>query len=452
VKETYKYLHSQLLQWVEKFVSDLQHCGCATKIAYRRQLHEFVAAMVKATSVNRIPFTYTATMFKEWLRDLSKYFAVVTLQARAVPVSKFLDYLEQKGVLKNNPVQQLLRKYPREGLRGIVRVVVAGTPHLCLKDLKIHRPATSKLWPTIQMFLAHERSLGKAYSSEETQLRRFDKFLHTNFPATIALSAHIVEKWRSLLSQCSPAYRYENFLLIRKFCKYQRRLDPHAYVPASDVVSCKGHFVPHIYSPSEITTLLNAASRLKPLNYSISRPKMMYTMLTLLYTSGLRISEAVKLEIRDIDWGEQSLHIRETKFYKSRIVPLSTTAFAVLKDYLQICYTYGLGKDSPIFMNLRTKMPYSSAHFRDLFKRLLKCAGLYRPGRGLPRLHDFRHTFAVRRLEQWYQQNADVQSKLVLLSTYMGHSGLLGTQKYLTMTPELLRQASGRFNKYYHRQ
>ena len=175
------------------------------------------------------------------------------------------------------------------------------------------------------------------------------------------------------------------------------------------------------------------------------------TLLLVLYGAGLRFSEATALTLADVDLSENVLTIRATKFYKSRLVPIGPQLATELASYMPLRRRCGLaqGKASFLLAN-RDGTRLASSTVQAAFDALRRIAGVRRMtgGRQIPRLHDFRHSFAVHNLTAWYRQGADVQRLLPALSTYLGHSDLEGTKVYLTMTPELLQQASLRFERY----
>jgi integrase len=253
------------------------------------------------------------------------------------------------------------------------------------------------------------------------------------------------------LNGLHPTTQYTNFLLIRKFCVYLRRTDPEAYVPGEWNGPHGKQFIPHIYSQSELIRLLKGAAELKASPHCPLRPQMIRLLIVLLYTAGLRLGEALKLTLCDINWNDRYIHIRETKFYKSRLVPLSCSAMKELDSYVQLSQRSGIpsSRDSPVFQNRHTRSPYSAMCMRHIFRHLCRHLGIKTLAGRVPRLHDLRHTFAVNRVEEWYRKGDDVQSKLGLLSTYMGHTGLEGTQRYLTMTSDLLQKASERFEGFF---
>jgi site-specific recombinase XerD len=170
----------------------------------------------------------------------------------------------------------------------------------------------------------------------------------------------------------------------------------------------------------------------------------------LLYGAGLRISEALSLTLADVDLPASLLTIRESKFYKTRLVPMGPDLTGALGTYVaQRAKDHSTEWDAALFLT-RTSTPLVRRTAEHIFSRLRVRAGLLRRdgGRFQPRLHDLRHTAAVHRLVSWYRQGADVQRLLPQLATYLGHVHIAATQRYLTLTPELLREASQRFEHY----
>jgi len=173
--------------------------------------------------------------------------------------------------------------------------------------------------------------------------------------------------------------------------------------------------------------------------------------LLLLYGAGLRHSEALALTLADVDLAEALITIRETKFHKTRTVPLPPRLNDEMRCYLEsrLRVRHPRTSDSSFFV-LRNGARVPGYLVDQAFSRLRKYVGISRSdgGRFQPRLHDLRHSFAVHRLTAWYREGANVQALLPCLSTYLGHVGLAGTQVYLSMTPELLQEAGKRFEQY----
>jgi site-specific recombinase XerD len=170
-----------------------------------------------------------------------------------------------------------------------------------------------------------------------------------------------------------------------------------------------------------------------------------------MYGAGLRRGEVLGLTAGDVDLPNSLLTVRNTKFFKSRLVPINADLTKVLQDYSRwrAATHTSAGTTSTFFLS-RQGEAIRHCSLVSAFKRLRECAGIRRAdhSRYQPRLHDLRHTFAVHRLTEWYRQGADVQRLIYHLSVYLGHSSLAHTQVYLTMTPELLRQAGSSFERY----
>jgi site-specific recombinase XerD len=208
--------------------------------------------------------------------------------------------------------------------------------------------------------------------------------------------------------------------------------------------------LPYIYSRKELQLLLEAVDVSRKHAIRLDRDTFRTLLLTL-YGAGLRTSEALHLTMRDVDLANAVLTVRNTKFYKSRLVPVASQLASALQAYAKRRSNRPLpeGMESAFFAN-RDGTQVRKHNVDHAFKRLLETAGIGRKddGRRAPCLHALRHTAAVHRLTSWYREGADVQRLLPALSTYLGHAHLDGTSVYLSMTPELLHEASVRFDRY----
>ena len=208
---------------------------------------------------------------------------------------------------------------------------------------------------------------------------------------------------------------------------------------------------PYIYSREELRRLLDAVTTYRK-RVNQLEPHTFRALLLLLYGAGLRRGEALALTVADVDLGAAVLTIRNTKFGKSRLVPLGPQLVRAMQEY--VVQRRGSGasqaQEVPFFAN-RDGTPLAARTVSKAFAQLRQAAGVSRENGGArcqPRLHDLRHSFAVHRLTDWYRQGADVQRMLPLLSTYLGHTSIVGTRVYLRMTPELLHEAALRFERY----
>ena len=207
---------------------------------------------------------------------------------------------------------------------------------------------------------------------------------------------------------------------------------------------------PYVYSIDELRRLFEATSVVHVKSTPLQAP--MYRMLLiLLYGSGLRIGEALNLTLRDIDVIERIITVRDTKFFKTRLVPIGPKLTGQLAVYTQQRRQLPLpsGDDSRLFTT-KTGRGWPYPHVITLFQKVRRAAGIgsatgeCRP----PRIHDIRHTAAVHRVIAWYRTGRDVQRLLPRLATYLGHIDIKSTQRYLHMTTDLLQEASQRFAKY----
>ncbi len=300
----------------------------------------------------------------------------------------------------------------------------------------------------ISMYISHKRALGHKFKTEDDLLRSFCRAIGdvqlTCIEAESVLvflngKGPVTSYWAKKYHVLSGLYR---FALARGFVNNVPL--PHT-IPRLDAPA----FVPYIYSHSEIKRLINAV----PLACAGKVPVDDYVykaLLLLLYGAGLRISEAVSLNIGDVDLNQAILYVRGTKFYKTRVVPLSKDLTQVLIDYIDKRNNRQIVDANAPFFCFRNGTPLSKSASQSFFRRLRTIAGVVREGdeRHQPRLHDFRHSFAVNRLVAWYRSGADMHDLLPKLATYLGHVNLSATQRYLTMTPELLHEASLRFEHY----
>jgi site-specific recombinase XerD len=304
-----------------------------------------------------------------------------------------------------------------------------------------------RLSSVVENYIAHKRSLGMLFNTDAVRLRAYVKAMgdidiRRVRPAAVRQFLYgvgpVTAYWFSKYHSLNPFYRYaiahhhvsKNPLPLTKPCEPAR-------------------FEPYIYTNQDMQRLIDAADSRHRFVWILD-PHTVRTLLLLLYGTGLRISEALRLNLDDFDVENRVLTIRETKFFKSRFVPVGEDLGLVLREYLD--QQWPAERRTPTAPLLRTqeyeRIKRQTAEL--VFKRLREKAGVARPStaRYQPRLHDFRHTFAVVRLVTWYRVGKNVQRLLPHLTTYLGHLRIMETQRYLTMTTELLQQASLCFERY----
>jgi site-specific recombinase XerD len=294
-------------------------------------------------------------------------------------------------------------------------------------------------------------STGGKHGQTLAVARRLDQFLAIAYPEVTSLTKDVLRAWfdtfKHLKYTSQARYRTATF----QFCKFLHSRDfKTATQEEFEPLRHSRTFRPHIFSIEQIKVLLQSARKLAPRPCDPLRHSRTELIVGLLYSSGLRIGEIVRLLVRDYESDSGILTIRETKYAKSRIVPLSDSAQRLIDCYLVQRVQLGLKFKSqdPILCGPGGRRPCLGSIQRTLVRLMRQCG--FKPNRGRcgPRIHDIRHTFAVHRLLQWYREEKDVQILLPRLVTYMGHRGLESTQLYLSVTPDVLREASTRFAQF----
>lgn len=306
----------------------------------------------------------------------------------------------------------------------------------------------SCLAPRMEAFIALRCLADTDYQSQTRLLVYFDNFLMKEKFNAQFLSREIIEIYLAGISHLKARTWYNRFSVVSQFCRYLSQFEPRCYVPEA-MRKTKPYIsrIPYIYTKTEIRNLLSKAFKLSP--RSLLRAHTYHTLFGLLYTTGIRIGEALALNINDVYLNTQRLHIREGKFHKARWVPLSASTCVMLSNYIDKYQSIDLATvDAPLFISSRYKrLHYSTVQLT--LRTLLKECGIH-TGKGLgPRIHDFRHTFAIHRLLEWYHDGKDINARLPALATYMGHVNVSSTHIYLQATPELFEEANKRFLKYY---
>jgi len=306
----------------------------------------------------------------------------------------------------------------------------------------------SPLAAPIRRLCELRRIEGCDYHAQAQLLFYFDRFLVEQKLAEPCLTRRIVEAYEKTLSHLTPRGRANRMCVVRQLCEYLSRNAPLTYVPEPlRTPSSYAAFAPSIYSEEEVRALLAAAANLPP--PGTLRGPTYQTLLGLLYSTGLRIGEAMALNLADFHHDETQLYIAQGKFHKARWVPLSASTAEALSRYVdRRQQTRPCSPDSPLFLNQCARRLHHCT-VNQCFHDLLKQCGIARRGRTGPRLHDLRHTFAVHRLLGWYREGVDINTKLAWLSTYMGHVDIRSTHVYLHPTAELLEQVNGRFHRHY---
>ena len=301
----------------------------------------------------------------------------------------------------------------------------------------------------VEEYVELRRSLGFKLLDAQNGLIQFASFLEQSRAPHITIA--LAMNWAQQNKNARPAEWAKRLSFVRGFARHWSAHDSRTEVPPSGLLPYRpARARPYLYSNDEIRKLLQAARKL-PSAHRLRGPTY-YSLLGLLAVAGLRISEARNLQTEDVDLKQGVLTIRGTKFGKSRLVPIHPSTRKVLSDYATRRDRFLRRRPATFFVSGRgTRL--DGAEIRRTFYVLSRQVGLRGPSDSHgPRLHDFRHRFAVETLVQWYRSGQDVERRLPVLSTYLGHIHVADTYWYLSACPELMGLAVKRFENYWEKQ
>lgn len=303
----------------------------------------------------------------------------------------------------------------------------------------------SALRASAEEYLAMRRALGFRLTTQGRHLMRFVAFCEDR--GADHVSADLAIEWATQTTRGSSdeVYQARRLDIVRIFGRHLQALDPATEVPPDDVLSRRYRRIPpYLYSPQEITALMSAADGLEP----VLRAVTWRTLIGLLAVTGMRQGEACRLHRDDVDLSDGTVVIRDSKFGKSRQVFLHPTAVAALRAYQRARdRTFPQPQANSFLVNSRGG-PLDGHNIQSSFTVLIAATGIAAPpGRRGPRLHDLRHTFTVATMLDWYRDGGNVQARLPLLSTWLGHIDPKSTYWYLQAVPELLALAAGKLEQ-----
>lgn len=305
----------------------------------------------------------------------------------------------------------------------------------------------------IDDYLAERRRLGFQLRARDTFLAGFARFVasrHHRGPLTVEIMTQWVRQGKG--GQGSPGTWARRLAKLRHFIGYLKQFEPQTEIPEASIFGPEpGRVAPHIYREDEIVELLAAARRLGP--RASLRPATYETLFGLMASTGLRVSEAIHLHDADVDLKQAMLTVRQTKFAKSRQLPLHPSTVEALAHYRrQRARHVPTTADSPFFISSRGRrlgQPLGERQVHRVFNALRdSLAWVNRGAHEAPRLHELRHAFAVRRVMLWHAEGTNVDQMMLALSTYMGHAEIFYTYWYLTAVPELMALAGERFERF----
>jgi len=300
----------------------------------------------------------------------------------------------------------------------------------------------------VEAYLAERRRLGYHLRSTGPALKSFARYVDS-LELAGPLKVEVMAAWarQAKTNSDDPTTWARRLKRLRPFTRWLQQFDPGTEVPDSTVFGPIGwRPAPHIFTEQEVLELLAAARRLEP----DLRGATYEALFGLLAATGLRVSEAVHLLDRDVDLKSGLLQVRQTKFAKSRQVPVHPTTTEALRRYATLRdREVGITEGMPFFVatqGRRRGCALCLRHVRRIFQDLREELGwVNRGAHAAPRVHDLRHTFVVGRILRWQQEGIDIDRQMLALSTYVGHANVTNTYWYLSAVPELLARAAAQF-------
>lgn len=431
---------------IERYLRQLRLRNRTSPIYYRQALRSFQDVVVR---LQHPPLQVSRDTLESWLHERATQWPVSMLLHRARIINRFLDFLVCEGLITSNPIVDLRDQYCVKFSKPILRALLAHNPDQALEALRQFPPFESALGDLMRDHIALMRTKGFRYETQARYLLRFDHFLQAHPELAEQPLSVMLQHWSAARS--NPNHAAECERLARTLTKAKRHLDPgiEPYRPDSrpEQQVARQWRRPYIYSPEEVRLLLDIA-RDYPSPRAPLRPLCLYTILVLAYCAGLRLGEVVRLDLGDVELQSGTITIRQTKFFKSRILPLADSVVVALREYLEARRQAKAPQnpESCLFWHDQGGKRYTYHGVAWLLVNILRRAGL-KPARGKtgPRIHDLRHSMVVNRILEWYRAGINPQERLPFLATYLGHRDINSTLVYITVTQDLLQQASERF-------
>jgi integrase len=305
----------------------------------------------------------------------------------------------------------------------------------------------------LKNYLATKCALGRQFVREARVLRDWDSLLYRQQGRAAGFSQTLLDRWRKTLTNLSPTEHRRRLIIVRNFLLFYARQHPGVFMPDLGTFprGCPPH-PPRLVTMSEMGRVLAVADQLEPLPSHPLRAATAKLALILLFCCGLRRGELLRLRLEHLNLPAATLRIEETKFHKSRLVPLSDSVSNELRCYLDLRRQHQIQTqpDSPLVWNGQPAVcavSYSGTGLARIWYHLCLTTGVLDQRGRPPRLHDLRHSFVAAALQRWYAQDTDVQSRLPLLATYLGHVSPASTHYYVQWTPALQQAASQRFHQ-----
>jgi integrase len=308
----------------------------------------------------------------------------------------------------------------------------------------------SAIGPVICRYISLKRALGRRFEKDAWVLRQLDRYLSEHDEQDLTRGSFAA--WSRQIEHLSASSRRAQLRIVYRFCKFRQRQERDVFVPDPDQFPpAQPRPRPYIFSHAEILRLLEVAEGLGARPQSPLRSPVARISVVLLYTAGLRRGEIVRLTLGDYERDDGLLLVRNTKFHKSRLLPLGADARSEMASYLEARDRppFPLETGSPLLFNgFCGSAGYSHGGFSAMMRQLFREAEIRTPAGRTPRTQDLRFTFAVHALLRWYRSGGELSSRLPVLSRYMGHASVVSTQYYLSLLDAVAEAANVKFERH----
>lgn len=309
----------------------------------------------------------------------------------------------------------------------------------------------SPLAPFMERLVREKRAGGYKYDTPARVLKELDNFLCGTAVKSNELPKALIDQWLAQNRNNKASTYQRRIVLVRQLARLMVRLGYSAYVPPEGLGPRRTFaFTPRILTHEEVRQVIQAVDSFSPCGKSPLRHLILPEVFRLLYGCGFRVSEVLNLKVRDVDLQQGVITVRQGKFGKDRLVPPAIDMVERLRNYAEELEkrTFETRNPDAYFFPSARQAAWACSTIYQVFRKALLQCSIPHGGRGKgPRVHDLRHTFAVHRLLQWYEEGADLNAKLPFLVAYLGHKDFTGTQKYLHLTAELFPNLMARMNE-----
>lgn len=309
----------------------------------------------------------------------------------------------------------------------------------------------SPLSTVLDEYIAHKRAAGNIYIAEAEHFRRMDNFAEGFGCPVNVLTKELVLAWAAKRPHEKDNTQAKRANAVKRLAMFMVERGYEAYVYPYSSTRDPVQYMPYIFTEDEMGTLLRLADRYQSNNFSRTLNITVPLVFRILYGCGLRTSEVLNLRVCDVDIGRKTLRVSESKFGKGRIVPMVPSLTSHCAEYIRLMkINRSVYDDGDYLIQNHGGGRYSDQAIYHWFRILLSQAGIPHGGKGHgPRVHDIRHTYAVHCLKRWVTSGKDIQALLPMLSAYMGHCDLRGTQIYLRLTPDLFPFINNTMNEFF---